>query len=55
VELHDAPHIVIQLYGVPHGILEVFINNQYIGRKCFRNPQTLSLPPEQSTLVVYSS
>jgi hypothetical protein len=52
VELHEAPHIVVQLYGVPHGILRIFINEY--GENVFKIlkflQQTLSHSPEQSTL-----
>jgi hypothetical protein len=47
-------HVVAQLYGVPHGILQVFIIILY--ENVFQNPKLfptqVSLSPKQSTLVV---
>jgi hypothetical protein len=52
-KIHEATHIVEQLYGVPHKILRVF--NTILYENEFQNPQifqqTISLFPEQSTLV----
>jgi hypothetical protein len=48
----EAPHVVAQLYGVPHAILQVFIIILY--GNVFQNPELfptqVSLSPEQSTL-----
>jgi hypothetical protein len=45
------PHAVAQLYGLPHGILQVF--NTILYKNEFQNPQkqTISLFPEQSNLL----
>jgi hypothetical protein len=37
LKLHEAPHTVAQLYGLPHGILHVF--NTILYEKEFQNPQ----------------
>jgi hypothetical protein len=37
VKFHEAPHIAAQLYGVPHGLLEVF--NTILYENEFQNPQ----------------
>jgi hypothetical protein len=54
LELLEAPHVVAQLYGVPHGILQVFIIILY--ENVFQNPELfptqVSLSPRQSTLGV---
>jgi hypothetical protein len=54
LKLHQAPHRVGQLYGVPHGILKVF--NTILEENKFQNPQifqqTISPFPEHSTLVI---
>jgi hypothetical protein len=46
--------VVAQLYGVPHGILQVFIIILY--RNVFQNPELfptqVSLYPEKSTLAL---
>jgi hypothetical protein len=48
------PYTVVQLYGVPHGILGVFntilYENEFQNHQIFQ--QTISLLPEQSTLDV---
>jgi hypothetical protein len=53
LKLHEAPHAVAQLYGLPHGIFHVF--NTILYENEFQNPQmfqqTISLFHEQSTLV----
>jgi hypothetical protein len=45
-------HIVVQLYGVPHGTLRVFIIRLH--ENVFQNPQNFHLPvrfsPKHSTL-----
>jgi hypothetical protein len=46
---HEAPHIVAQLYGVPHGILEVF--NPILYEK-ISPVQRVRFSPERSTLEV---
>jgi hypothetical protein len=50
----EARHVVAQLYGVPHGILQVFIILLY--ENVFQNPELfptqVSLSPKQSTLVI---
>jgi hypothetical protein len=52
---HEAPHTVAQLYGLPHGILNVF--NTILYENEFQNPQIFQQTlmsvfffPEQSTL-----
>jgi hypothetical protein len=37
LKLHEAPHTVAQLYGLPHGILHVF--NTILYEKEFQNLQ----------------
>jgi hypothetical protein len=50
----EAPHVVSQLYGIPHVTLQVFIIILY--KNVFHNPDffrtQLSLSPKQSTLAV---
>jgi hypothetical protein len=52
VKFLEAPHVVAQLYGVPHAILQVFIIILY--GNVFQNPELfptqVSLSPEKSTL-----
>jgi hypothetical protein len=49
---HVAPHIAAQLYGVPHGLLEVF--NTILYENEFQSPQIfhqhVRFSPEHSTL-----
>jgi hypothetical protein len=54
VTFHEVPHVVGQLYGVPHEILRVC--NTILYENVFQNPELfgtqVSLSPEQSTLHV---
>jgi hypothetical protein len=52
VTFNEAPHVVGQLYGVPHEILRVY--NTILYENVFQNPELfrtqVSLSTEQSTL-----
>jgi hypothetical protein len=54
LKFHESPHIVGQLYGVPHGILRVI--NTILYENEFQNPQVFHLhvrfSPERSTVVL---
>jgi hypothetical protein len=54
IKFLEAPHVVAQLYGMPHGTLQVFIIILY--ENVFQNPELfrtqVNLSPVQSTLTL---